>query len=193
MSYKDILDHIEDMYGIEMSQGMLNHITDKIIPEIHQWQSRPLEELYPFIWMDAIHFKVREDVRVQSKAVYTIIGVNVHGIKDLLGIYLSESEGAHFWLQVLTDLNQRGIKDVLVVCIDNLKGFSEAIQTIFPKTEVQLCFIHQIRNTLKYLPWKDQRAFMKDLKLVYRADTKDQAEQKLIIIFGDRIKIDINP
>ncbi len=179
MSYQDIRDHIEDMYGIEMSQGMLSQITDKILPEIHEWQSRPLDELYPFLWMDAIHFKVREDGRVQSKAVYTIIGVNIRGIKELLGIYLSESEGARFWLQVLTDLSNRGIKDVLIASIDNLKGFSESIQTVFPQTEVQLCIVHQIRNSLKYLPWKDQRAFLKDLKLVYQATTKKVAEQKL--------------
>lgn len=179
MSYQDIRDHIEDMYGIEMSQGMLNQITDKILPDIHEWQSRPLDELYPFVWMDAIHFKVREDGKVQSKAVYTIIGVNIKGIKELLGIYLSESEGARFWLQVLTDLSNRGIKDVLIASIDNLRGFSEAIQTVFPSTEVQLCIVHQIRNSLKYLPWKDQKAFLKDLKQVYQATTKEVAEQKL--------------
>lgn len=179
MSYQDIRDHIEDMYGIEMSQGMLNQITDKILPEIHEWQSRPLDEVYPFVWLDAIHFKVREDGKVQAKAVYTIIGLNVHGRKELLGIYLSESEGARFWLQVLTDLSQRGIKDILIVSIDNLKGFPEAIQTVFPQAEVQLCIVHQIRNSLRYIPWKDQKAFLKDLKLVYQAATKEQAEQKL--------------
>lgn len=179
MSYQDIRDHIEDMYGIEMSQGMLNQITDKILPDIHEWQSRPLDELYPFVWMDAIHFKVRDDGKVQSKAVYTILGVNIKGVKELLGIYLSESEGARFWLQVLTDLSNRGIKDVLIASIDNLRGFSEAIQTVFPSTEVQLCIVHQIRNSLKYLPWKDQKAFLKDLKQVYQATTKEVAEQKL--------------
>lgn len=179
MSYQDIRDHIEDMYGIEMSQGMLNQITDKILPEIHEWQSRPLDEVYPFVWLDAIHFKVREDGKVQAKAVYTIIGLNAHGIKDLLGIYLSESEGARFWLQVLTDLSQRGIKDILIASIDNLKGFPEAIQTVFPQAEIQLCIVHQIRNSLRYIPWKDQKAFLKDLKQVYQAATKEQAEQKL--------------
>lgn len=179
MSYQDIRDHIEEMYGIEMSQGMLNQITDKILPEIHEWQSRPLDEVYPFVWLDAIHFKVREDGKVQSKAVYTIIGLNTHGVKELLGIYLSESEGARFWLQVLTDLSQRGVKDILIASIDNLKGFPEAIQTVFPQAEVQLCIVHQIRNSLRYIPWKDQKAFLKDLKHVYQAATKEQAEQKL--------------
>ena len=179
MSYKDIREHIEEMYGVELSQGMLNQITDRIIPEIREWQSRPLEEMYPFIWMDAIHFKVREDGLVQPKALYTIIGLDIQGRKDLLGIYLSESEGAKFWLQVLTDLNNRGVKDILIASIDNLKGFSEAIKTTFPNTEVQLCVIHQIRNSLKYLPFKDQRAFLNDLKKVYKALTKEQAEDHL--------------
>jgi len=179
MSYKDIREHIEEMYGIELSQGMLNQVTDRIIPEIREWQSRPLEELYPFVWMDAIHFKVREDGHVQPKAIYTIIGLDIQGKKDLLGIYLSESEGAKFWLQVLTDLTNRGVKDILIASIDNLKGFSDAIKTTFPETEVQLCVIHQIRNSLKYLPFKDQKAFLKDLKKVYQALTKEQAEDHL--------------
>jgi transposase-like protein len=179
MSYKDIREHIEEMYGVELSQGMLNQITDRIIPEIREWQSRPLEELYPFLWMDAIHFKVREDGLVQPKALYTIIGLDIRGKKELLGIYLSESEGAKFWLQVLTDLTNRGVKDILIASIDNLKGFSDAIKTTFPNTEVQLCVIHQIRNSLKYLPYKDQKAFMKDLKKVYQALTKEQAEDHL--------------
>lgn len=179
MSYKDIREHIDEMYGIELSQGMLNQITDRIIPEIREWQSRPLEELYPFVWMDAIHFKVRQDGHVQSKAIYTIIGLNIEGKKDLLGIYVSESEGAKFWLQVLTDLANRGVKDILIASIDNLKGFSEAIKTTFPNTEVQLCVVHQIRNSIKYLPFKDQKAFLKDLKKVYQALTKEQAEDQL--------------
>lgn len=179
MSYKDIREHIEEMYGVELSQGMLNQITDRIIPEIREWQSRPLEEMYPFIWMDAIHFKVREDGLVQPKALYTIIGLDIRGKKDLLGIYLSESEGAKFWLQVLTDLTNRGVKDILIASIDNLKGFSDAIKTTFPNTEVQLCVIHQIRNSLKYLPYKDQKAFLNDLKKVYKALTKEQAEDHL--------------
>lgn len=179
MSYKDIREHIEEMYGIELSQGILNQITDRIIPEIREWQSRPLEELYPFVWMDAIHFKVRQDGHVQPKAIYTIIGLSIEGKKDLLGIYLSESEGAKFWLQVLTDLNNRGVKDILIASIDNLKGFSDAIKTTFPNTEVQLCVVHQIRNSIKYLPSKDQKAFLKDLKKVYQALTKEQAEDHL--------------
>jgi putative transposase len=179
MSYKDIRDHIEDLYGVELSQGMLNQITDSILPEIYEWQSRPLNSIYPFVWMDAIHFKIREDGKVVSKAVYTILGVSVKGEKELLGIYISESEGARFWLQVLTDLSNRGVKDILIACIDNLTGFSEAIKTTFPNAEVQLCIVHQIRNSLRYIPYKDYKAFLKDLKLVYQASSKKVAGVKL--------------
>lgn len=179
MSYNDIRDHIEEMYGFEISQGMLSQITDKIIPEIREWQSRALSPLYPIIWMDAIHYRVREDGAVTNRAVYTIIGVNIHGQKELLGIYMSENEGAKFWLQVLTDLSQRGVKDILIASIDNLKGFKEAIETVFKETEVQLCIVHQIRNSLKYIPFKDTREFLRDLKKVYKADNKKHAEAHL--------------
>jgi len=142
-------------------------------------QSRALSPLYPIIWMDAIHYRVREDGAVTSRAVYTILGINIQGQKELLGIYMSESEGAKFWLQVLTDLSQRGVKDIMIAYIDNLKGFKEAIETIFRDTEVQLCIVHQIRNSLKYIPLKDNREFMRDLKRVYKADNKTQAEASL--------------
>jgi transposase-like protein len=179
MSYNDIRNHIEEMYGIELSQGMLNQITDSIIPEIHEWQNRPLNSLYPFVWMDAIHYKVREEGKVVSKAVYTVLGINLDGRKELLGIYISESEGARFWLQVLSDLTNRGVKDILIASIDNLTGFSEAIKTIFPKTEVQLCVVHQIRNSLRYIPYKDSKLFLTDLKKVYQASSKKAAEHHL--------------
>jgi len=180
MSYKDIAEHMEEMYGLEISSGALSTITDKIIPLIKEWQSRPLDAIYPFVWLDAIHYKAKEDGRVRPKAVYTVLGVDQHGHKDILGIYLSESEGANFWLAVLTDLQNRGVQDILIACIDGLKGFPEAINTIFPGTEIQLCIVHQIRNSLKYVASKDQKAFMKDLKLVYRATSKDLAESKLL-------------
>lgn len=179
MSYNDISGHIEELYGIEVSPASLSSITDKIIPVIKEWQGRPLEAVYPFVWMDAIHYKVREDGRVSQKAAYTLLGINQRGLKEALGIYISESEGANFWLQVLTDLSNRGVKDILIASVDGLKGFPEAITTIFPKTEVQLCIIHQIRNSLKYIASKDQKAFLKDLKKVYKAATKDLAEHKL--------------
>jgi putative transposase len=179
MSYTDIARHMEDMYGIELSSATLSSITDNILPIIREWQARPLEEIYPFVWMDAMHYKVREEGKVVAKAVYTILALNARGIKDVIGIYISESEGANFWLQVLTDLSNRGVKDILIASIDGLKGFSEAIKTIFPLAEVQLCIVHQIRNSLRYIASKDQKAFMRDLKEVYKAVTKQLAEQKL--------------
>lgn len=180
MSYSDISNHLSEMYGLDISDSVINSVTDRIIPEIKEWQGRMLEEVYPFIWMDAQFFKIKEDSKVSSKAVYTVLGVNTNGIKDVLGMYISETEGANFWLSVLTDLRNRGVKDILIASIDNLKGFKEAILSIFPKTEVQLCVVHQIRNSIKYVASKDQKIFLKDLKLVYQATNKELAEQKLL-------------
>ncbi len=179
MSYTDITRHMEDMYGLELSPATLSAITDNVLPVIKEWQARPLDEIYPFVWMDAIHYKVREEGKVVPKAVYTILALSTQGIKDVIGIYISESEGANFWLQVLTDLSNRGVKDILIASIDGLKGFGEAIKTIFPLTEVQLCIVHQVRNSLRYVASKDQKVFMRDLKQVYRSVTKQWAEQKL--------------
>jgi len=179
MSYRDISSHIKEMYDTEVSHSVLSQITDRIIPEIKQWQNRPLESMYCIVWLDAMHYKVKVDGRIKSKALYNMLGVNKNGYKEVLGIYLSESEGANFWLSVLTDLNNRGLQDILIACTDNLKGFSEAILSVFPKTEIQKCVIHQIRNSLKYIASKDKKDFMKDLKEVYRADTKDLAEEAL--------------
>jgi transposase-like protein len=180
MSFRDISNHIEEMYDMEISHTVLSQITDRILPKIKAWQNRPLEPLYTIVWLDAMFYKVRHEGRVQSRALYNILGINKDGHKELLGMYISESEGANFWLQVLTDLQNRGLKDILIACTDNLKGFSEAILSIFPKTEVQSCIIHQIRNSLKYVASKDSKAFMKDLKLVYKADTKEIAETELL-------------
>ena len=174
-SYGDIRDHLMDIYGLEASTATISRVTDKILPLIQEWRSRPLEAVYPFVWLDAIHYKVRHEGRVVSRAVYCIIGVNQEGYKDLLGLYIGENEGAKFWLQVLTDLHNRGVEDILIACIDNLNGFAEAIESIFPQTEVQLCVVHQVRNAQKYLSYKDSRPFMKDLQLVYKADTEEQA------------------
>ena len=179
MSYRDISRHIKEMYDTEISHTVLSQITDKIIPEIKAWQNRPLEEVYPIIWLDAIHFKVKEDGRVTHKALYNIMGINKTGHKEILGIYISETEGANFWLQVLTDLNNRGVEDILIASIDNLKGFAEAIRSVYPKTEIQSCIVHQIRNSLKFIASKNQKEFMQDLKKVYRADTKITAELEL--------------
>jgi len=179
MSYNDISSHLQEMYGIEVSTGTLSAVTDKIIHTVKEWQARPLESVYPIVWLDAIHYKIRENGKVNGKAVYTILGVNVEGRKEVLGLYISENEGANFWLQVLTDLSNRGVADILIACIDGLKGFPEAIETIFPDTEVQLCIVHQIRNSLKYVGSKNQKEFMADLKRVYKANNKELAEVEL--------------
>lgn len=179
MSYRDIATHVEDLYGIKVSTATISAITDKIIDQVKQWQQRPLDSHYPFVWLDAIHYKVKEDGAYKSKAVYTVLALNMGGTKEVLGLYLSESEGAKFWLSVLTDLNQRGVDDILIASVDGLSGFPEAIQTIFPKTEVQLCIVHQIRNSLRYVASKNQKEFMADLKPVYRAATLVGAETAL--------------
>jgi putative transposase len=179
MSFRDISDHIKEMYDTDISHSTLSAITDRIIPEVKEWQSRSLERLYTIVWMDAMHYKVKEDHRVVSRAVYNVLGIDRHGHKELLGMYVSESEGANFWMGVLTDLQNRGVEDILIACIDNLKGFAEAIEAVFPKTDVQTCVVHQIRNSLKYVASKDQKEFIKDLKPVYQADTLEQAELRM--------------
>jgi len=180
MSFRDIASHIEEMYDVEISHSTLSEITDRIIPKVKEWQSRPLESLYTIVWLDAMHYKVKDGGRVVSRAVYNVLAVNKDGRKELIGMYISESEGANFWLGVLTDLKSRGLKDILIASIDNLTGFAEAIATVFPQVEIQSCVVHQIRNSLKYVASKDQKAFMKDLKCVYQAPNKLQAEEELL-------------
>ena len=175
-SYQSIREHIKGLYDIEFSNGTLSAVTDKLLPELESWRERDLDPVYPILWLDAIHYKIKENGRYVSKAVYTILGLNIEGKKELLGLYLSDAEGAHYWLSVLTDLQNRGVKDILIACVDGLKGFPEAIETIYPDTEVQQCIIHQIRNSMKYVASKNQKAFMVDLKSVYRAATKSAAE-----------------
>ena len=179
MSYRDIAGHVEELYGISVSTATLSAITDKIIAEVKEWQQRPLESHYPFVWMDAIHYKIRDNGRYVSKAIYTILGLNMEGKKEVLGLYLSESEGANFWLSVLTDLSNRGVKDILIASVDGLTGFPDAINAIFRETEVQLCIVHQIRNSLRYVGSKHQKMFMVDLKRVYRAVSREAAEAAL--------------
>jgi len=178
-SYGDIRDHLTDMYGLDVSPATISRVTDKILPLLQEWRNRPLERVYPFVWLDAIHYKVRHEGRVVNRAVYCIIGLNQEGYKDLIGMYIGDHEGAKFWLQVLTDLQNRGVEDIFIASIDNLNGFAEAIESIFPQTEVQLCVVHQIRNSQKYLSYKDVKPFMKDLQGVYKATTKEQAERNL--------------
>ncbi|GGD42826.1 IS256 family transposase [Malaciobacter pacificus] len=182
MSYSDISSHIEEIYQVSISTATISAITDKIIDKVKAWQTRPLDSIYPFVWLDAIHYKIKDGGKYVSKAVYTVLGVNMEGKKDILGLYLSESEGANFWLSVLTDLNNRGLQDILIASVDGLKGFPEAIKTIFPKTEVQLCIIHQIRNSIRYVASKNHKEFMKDLKPVYQAVSKEAAEDALLAL-----------
>lgn len=181
LGYRDIRRNLEELYGLEVSEAKLSQITDRVIPLIHEWQSRPLDTVYAVVWMDAIHFKVRIEGQVQQRAIYCILGVNSSGLKDVLGMYLFESEGAGRWLQVLENLRNRGVGDILIACIDNLRGFAEAVELVFPLTDVQLCVIHQVRNSLRYVSWKDSRELMRDLKEVYRAGTIEQAGHQLTL------------
>ena len=195
LSYKDISANISDIYGINISSATINEITDKIILKVKEWQQRPLESIYPFLWLDAIHYKIKEDGRYVSKAVYTVLGVNINGFKEVLGLYINDSEGSNFWLQVLTDLNNRGVEDILIASVDGLKGFPEAINAIYPGAEVQLCVVHQIRNSLKYVGSKNQKAFMKDLKKVYKAVNEQAALSALEELeekWGDKYPIAIS-
>ncbi len=178
-SYSQISEHIEEIYGIGFSKATISAVTDKILPMLQEWRIRPLEELYPFIFLDAIHYKVKEEGKYISKAFYTVLGVKTDGKKEVLGLYLGENEGAKFWLQVLTDLQNRGVKDILIASVDGLKGFPEAINSVFPNTEVQLCIVHQIRNSLRFVGSINQKQFAQELKAVYQAFTKEEAENEL--------------
>ena len=189
MSYRDIRHHIAEIYQLEVSEATISSITDELIPQFKAWQSRPLDSVYPFVWLDAIHYKVKDEGRYVSKAIYTLLALNTEGKKELIGLYCSESEGANYWLSVLTDLHSRGVQDILIACVDGLKGFPEAINAIFPNTEVQLCVIHQIRNSIRYVASRDQKAFMHDLKPVYKAVNKESAElalDDLEAVWGDQ-------
>ncbi|MBU6079959.1 IS256 family transposase [Allobacillus halotolerans] len=176
MSTRDIEAHINDIYGVDVSPSLISKITDKLLPQISEWQSRPLERVYPIVYLDAIHFKVKHENRIINKAAYTVLGINSEGYKDILGIWIGENESASFWLSVCTELKSRGVEDILIACKDGLSGFSEAIQSTFPQTHIQLCVIHQIRNTTKYVASKHRKEFMNDLKKVYKASTLEQAE-----------------
>lgn len=180
VSTRDITKHIKELYQMDISAATLSAITDKVIPAMNEWRTRPLESVYAFVYLDCMHYKVREGGSVVTRAVYNILAVNLQGQKDLIGMYVSESEGAKFWLSVLTDLKNRGMQDILIACVDGLKGFPEAIASIFPQTEIQTCIVHQIRNSLRYISEKDKKAFMTDLKPVYQALTKEEGYENLI-------------
>lgn len=179
MSVRDIQSQLESFYGVDVSPTLISKITDKVLDGINEWQNRPLADVYPVVFLDAIHYKIRQDSKVISKAAYTVMGINVQGQVDVLGLWLSENEGAHFWLSVLTELKKRGVKDILIACVDGLKGFPDAIESVFPETQIQLCIVHQIRSSLRYLGYKHQREFIGDLKEVYRAPSRESAEVAL--------------
>lgn len=180
MSTRDIHDQVKDLYGIEVSADMVSKITDKIIPQINEWKNRPLEPVYPFIFLDAIHYKVREDGQIKNKAAYVVLGVTLDGFKDILGIWIGENESSKFWLGVLNDLKNRGVEDVLIFSVDGLTGLKEAIQAAYPNAEIQRCIIHQLRNSFKYVSYKDLREFANDFKEVYKAVNEEEGYQKLL-------------
>lgn len=179
-SYADISSHLLDIYGVEVSSATINSVTDKLIPLLTEWRNRPLESIYTIVFLDAMFFKVKQDGKVLPRVLYNIMGINQIGHKEILGFYACESEGSSFWLGVLNDLKARGVDDILIACVDGLKGFPEAINSAFSRTEVQLCVVHQIRNSIKFVASKNQKEFMADLKTVYKAETKDLAEYNLL-------------
>lgn len=193
LSTRDIQDTLHDLYGVEISAQSISTITDKIWSLVEAWQNRPLDAIYPFVFLDALHIKLRREGRIENTAVYVVLGVDLNGYRDILGHWIGDgSEGANFWLSVVTDLQGRGVEDILIASVDGLAGFKEAIQSIYPQTQVQRCIIHQIRHSLRYVAWKDRKAFVADLKTVYRAPTLEQATanlQRLGEKWGDKYAI----
>ena len=179
MTTREIQGHLEEIYGIEVSPTLISNVTDAVIEEVKLWQSRPLEELYPIVYLDALMVKVRDEGHIQNKAIYVVLGVNLEGQKEVLGLWVAQTEGAKFWLQVLTELQNRGVKDIFIACVDGLKGFPEAIEAVYPRTEVQLCIVHLVRASLNYVPWKLRKPVAADLQSIYRAATAAEAEQHL--------------
>ena len=179
MTTRDIQGHLEEIYGVEVSPELISTVTDGIISEVTEWQNRPIDEVYPIVFFDALRMKIRNEGRVINKAAYLAVGVGMDGIKDVLGIWIEKNEGAKFWLSVFTELKNRGMNDVLIACVDGLKGLPEAIESVFPQAEVQLCIVHMVRNSLKFVSYKDRKKIASDLKNVYRAATIEQAEEAL--------------
>ena len=179
MTTRQISDTIEDIYGFETSEGFISDVTDKILPQIEDWQNRPLDDVYPIIYIDAVHYSVRDNGIIRKLAAYVILGINKDGIKEVLSITVGENESSKYWLSVLNELKNRGVKDILIICADGLAGIKEAIAAAFPKTEYQRCMVHQVRNTLKYVPDKDRKAFAADLKTIYHASDEEKARQAL--------------
>lgn len=179
LSTRDIVEAFEEMYGAEISAGLISQVTNAVLEQVREWQARPLDEVYPIVYLDCLVLKIRQDKRVIKKAIYLALGVNLEGHKELLGMWISENEGAKFWLSILTELKNRGLEQILIACLDGLSGFPEAIEVVYPQARVQLCIIHQVRNSLKYVSWKDYKAVTADLKSIYRSATEDEALQEL--------------
>lgn len=175
MTTREIVATFKEMYDADVSATLISKVTDAVMEQVVEWQSRPLDAVYPIIYLDCLVVKVRQDKKVINKAIYLALGVNMEGHKELLGMWLSENEGAKFWLSVLTELQNRGVKDILIACVDGLKGFPDAIQTVFPQTQIQLCIVHQVRNSIKFVPWKDYKPVTADLKRIYQSVTEEEA------------------
>jgi len=176
---RDIQAGLEEIYGVEISSTLISNVTDEVLSEVKSWQNRPLDPLYPIVYLDAIRIKARSDGHVQNKAVYLAIGINMDGIKEVLGMWIAKTEGAKFWLSVLTELKNRGLKDIFIASVDGLKGFPDAIEAVYPETQVQLCIVHMVRHCLKYVSWKQRKEMADDLKTIYRASTVEEAKENL--------------
>jgi len=179
LSTREIVEAFAEMYGAEVSAGLVSQVTNAVLEQVREWQARPLDEVYPIVYLDCVVLKIRQDKRVIKKAIYLALGVNLEGHKELLGMWISENEGAKFRLSILTELKNRGLEQILIACVDGLSGFPEAIEVVYPQARVQLCIIHQVRNSLKYVSWKDYKAVTADLKQIYRSATEDEALQEL--------------
>ena len=179
LTVREIQSHLEEMYGAEISPTLISNVTDAVIDEVKAWQSRPLDLIYPILYLDCIHVKVRDSGAVKAKAVYLAIGINMEGQKEVLGLWIAQTEGAKFWLQVVTELKNRGVQDIFIACVDGLKGFPEAIETVYPLASVQLCVVHLVRNSLNYVSWKMRKEIASHLKRIYQSSTAEEAEQKL--------------
>lgn len=179
MTTREIVAAFKDLYDADVSAGLVSRVTDAVVEQVVEWQSRPLDAVYPIVYLDCIVVKIRQDKRVINKAIYLALGVNLEGHKALLGLWLSQNEGAKFWLSVLTELQTRGVKDILIACVDGLKGFPEAIEAVYPDTRIQLCIVHQVRHSMKFVPWKDYKPVTADLKRIYQSTTEEQAQQAL--------------
>jgi putative transposase len=179
LSTREIQQHLEEIYGVEITAGLISSVTDEVLDEVKTWQNRQLDEVYPIMYLDAIQFKVRDNGHVRNKAIYLAIGVTIEGFKEVLGLWIAQTEGAKFWLQVVTELKNRGVTDIFIACVDGLKGFPEAIESVFPQTDVQLCIVHLVRHSLNYVGWKQRKEVARELKLIYTAATDGEAEQRL--------------